>query len=183
VSAAPWAAPQRARAATGAGAGPAGPAGRRPQSPGRGPRPLPPDPLRLASGFVRLFLEVEAGLRPRGHLTPFLDSMLRARLEDVWVKPGPPGLLLRMHGVPAGADCFDAVALVRRGERYGAIGVRLARVCGTWRVTDLARPEDGELPPPAYPVLGPEIDDEAVSRNTPGDGELSGSDPRNGWGA
>jgi hypothetical protein len=101
---------------------------------------------------------VEAGLRPRCHLHAFLDPLLLARLEQVWVRPGPVGVVVRVEGASTGDDRFDAVALVRRGERYGGIGVRLVRTGKAWQVTDLARPEDGCLPEPAYPV--PIEDDE-----------------------
>lgn len=133
--------PTRPRAA--AGAAPCGPAGRRPD-----PR-RPPDRdagaerlRRLVSGFVQAFLEVECGLRPRGQLEPLLCPLLADRLVPVWVRQGALGRVLRIHGVRVTPGRYEAVALVRRGPRVGALAIALARTERGWRVVDAARPED-----------------------------------------
>lgn len=122
-----------------AGRGPAGKAGRRP-----GPAAPPTDRLdRLATGFVQAFLEVEAGRRPRQHLEPVLCPTLVERLADVWVRPGPPGLVVRVRGLLVAETRYEAVAVVRRGRRFGAVAVTLVRYGQAWRVLDAGRPEDG----------------------------------------
>lgn len=146
-----------------AGARPAGPAGIRPAGgagshPGRGRGE--PDALstmahrrRLATAFVELFLEVEAGCRPSRHLAPLLAPMLYARLTRVWYRGGRPGQVISVSVIGDGPDGFDAIAVVRRGARSGAVSLRVARSGDRWRVAELARPEDGALPAPAYPVV------------------------------
>lgn len=144
--------PARSRPTGAAGPRPAGPAGTRPggtasQWPSRRAHRL----AAMAHGFVALFLEVEAGCRPRRQLEPLFSPILYARLGDVWVRPGPLGRVVSLHVTDIGRDVCDAVAIVRRGERCGALGLRLARSHpGCWLVVDLARPEDGHLPDPAY---------------------------------
>lgn len=131
------------------GTGPAGPAGRRPSpARGRGCEGL----LRSVEAFAVLFLEVEAGWRPRGQLAPLMTPMLYARLDGIWVRGGPLGEVIDVHGAPVSAARWEAVAVVRRGARCGALAMALLRTCHGWRVTDVARPEDGPLPAPPYPV-------------------------------
>ncbi|MGH8902061.1 MAG: Rv3235 family protein [Egibacteraceae bacterium] len=105
-------------------------------------------------------MEVEAGQRPRAHLEPLMDPLLAVRLAPVWVRPGPLGRILSVsvHGVPGhgprghdvpGRAVYDAVVIVRRGPRVGALCLRLAQTVSGWRVQEAARPEDGRLPQPA----------------------------------
>ena len=139
-----------------AGLAPRGPAGPRP-APGT-TRPAPPRPVPvsnadladLAKAFVLLYLEVEAGRRTRRQLEPLIHPRLAATLAAVWVRPGTRGHLHQMSGARTAHDRFDAVAVVRRGDRYGAIAVGLQRVRGRWRVVEAARPEDGRLPAPEF---------------------------------
>lgn len=128
---------------TGAGAGPSGPAGRHP-APRRPPdRDAGAEQLRrLTTGFVQAFLEVECGLRPRGQLEPLLCPLLADRLVPVWVRQGALGRVLDTYGVRVTPGRYEAVVLVRRGPRVGALAVALARTDGGWRVVDAARPED-----------------------------------------
>lgn len=137
---------------------PVGPAGRRPPGhPGERQRPRrkPADPGCLSCWFAVLFLEVEAGQRPRAHLEPLMDPRLAVRLAPVWVRPGPPGRVISVsvHGVPGhdgrGHGLYDTVVIVRRGPRVGALCLRLAQTVSGWRVQEAARPEDGRLPQPA----------------------------------
>lgn len=146
--------PTRPRA--GAGAGPCGPAGRRP-APRRPPeRDAGAEPLRrLAAGFVQAFLEVECGLRPRDQLAPVLCPLLADRLFPVWVRQGALGRVVRTYGVRVTPRRYEAVVLVRRGPRVGALVVALARTDRGWRVVDAARPEDA--PTGTRPALSPQV--------------------------
>lgn len=137
-----------------AGTRPAGAAGTHPR--GRGSAPAGSAAVahrrHLVTAFVQLFLEVEAGCRPPRHLAPLLAPMLYARLSRVWYRGGRPGRVVSVSVIGSGAEVFDAIAVVQRGPRSGAVSLRVARGAGGWRVEDLARPEDGELPGPAYRV-------------------------------
>lgn len=157
--------------------GPAGPAGRSPRHHASAPTPAPADAAptslcarleRMAWTFVQLFLEVEAGRRPRGQLRPVMCPVLYARVSQVWIRTGPPGRLLRVRGDLTGDDCYEAVAVVRRGERVGAVSLRLVHTPSGWRAEDLARPEDGPLPHPphAFPVDEPDTFDLVAERPT-----------------
>lgn len=156
-----------------AGSRPAGPAGTRPAA-GRAITRPPIGPTTwtapgsrqhveaLARDFAVLFLEVESGRRPRRHLAKVMTPMLYARLSDTWVRGGCPGDVVRVTLLARERAHCDLIAIVRRGKRCGALSLRLLRVPGRgWLVDVVARPEDGELPPPAYPVLPDHSDDEA----------------------
>lgn len=138
--------------------GPAGthPPGRRPEPRSRGVDQL----LTMADGFVQLFVEIEAGRRPRSQLAPLMTPMLYARLADVWVRGGAPATVLSVRIAGRGPRRCDVVAVVRRGVRCTAIALELVhhRRRG-WLVSDVARPEQGALPPPPYPI--PTEEDEA----------------------
>lgn len=139
---------------------PGGPAGTHPA--GRGDRrpPRRRGVAELAAGFAALFLEVEAGRRPRAHLAAIMTPMLYARLSDVWVRGGSPGCLLGVRVTGATAAGVDLVALVRRGSRCGAVGLHMTVTPRGWMVDDVALPEHGPLPLPPYPV--PVTDDDAA---------------------
>lgn len=133
---------------------PTGPAGRRPPGRSRAEMPRPPHACcaehdarlwRLACSFAALFLEVEAGQRPRAHLEPLMDPELSDRLAPVWVRSGPRGSISSVHGTCRG-EVYDAVVLVRRGPRLGALCLRLVQTTAGWRVGEASRPEDA-LPP------------------------------------
>lgn len=137
-----------------AGAGPGGPAGRQPAARSRAPgtRRLgtasADDVLReLVCGFARAFLEVEAGRRPRRQLRPVMSVELASRLAPLWVREGfAPGRVVRVCGSRPAPGRYEAVAVVVRGDRYGALAVSLARRRGTWLVVEAVRPEDAEPP-------------------------------------
>lgn len=153
-----------------AGTAPRGPAGPRPAGRSatahrprgtRGPHrrgTTGTDPAALAVAFGTLFLEVESGRRSRQQLEPLLDPLLYATLAPFWVRPGRPGRVVGGTGVRTGDDRYDAVLVVRRGERVGAVAVALRRWSGRWRVERAARPEDGVLPPPPFAVADDEPD-------------------------
>lgn len=142
-----------------AGVRPAGAAGTRPANRSDSRRPAPADRIgSMASGFVSLFLEVEAGCRPRAQLAPLMTPMLYARLSDVWVCGGAPGSVLLARVASQTDTACDVVVIVRRGQRCGAIGLRLTATRRGWLVDDIALPERGPLPLPPYPVPADEPD-------------------------
>lgn len=154
-----------------AGRGPAGPAGR---------RPGPPRPAgraegtasrlhRLAAGFAQAFLEVECGRRPRSQLHAVLCPRLADRLADIWVRPGPPGKVVRISGVQVAPGRYEAVAVVRRGQRFGALVVTLVRTGRRWRVVEAARPED------ARPLAEVADDAQVMPRTAPPAGDQPGA--------
>ncbi len=143
-----------------AGSGPSGRAGRRPLSAGATadrPRDGGSLPL-LAAAFATLYCEVEAGYRPRRHLTSLATPMLVARLGAAAIRPCSPATVARVLVVPVDARTAEAVVVVRGAGRYTALALRLLRTRQGWRVDDVARPEAGCLPPPPFPV--PADDDE-----------------------
>lgn len=140
------------------GTHPSGPAGRRPPPtsgrPGGADAGQPPQPtLRaLAADVAQLYLEIECGRRPWTQARHVLEPRLAAQLEGVWVRPGTPGRLLAVTGSRTTADVYEAVAVVRRGPRVGAIAIRLVRRADRWLVAEAVRPEDGPLPEPPWPL-------------------------------
>lgn len=158
------------------GAGPAGPAGRRP-APARprhgSARPVPgaarggaaragTSAGALALAFATLYLEVECGRRAASQLAPLMDPELHARLEARWVRLHQPLGRVRSVTTTACGRHIDAVVVVQRGRRAGALALRLTRFGGRWRVTAACRPEDGPLPP--VPWIRPAL------ATTPGEG-------------
>jgi hypothetical protein len=139
------------RAAGPAGERPAGPAGTHPAGRGGGHGPQP-RLVALAEGFVSLFLEVEAGRRPRAHLAGVMTPMLYARLSEVWVCGGAPGTVLGVRVTGSGPRGVDLLAIVRRGRRCGAIALHMVLTKRGWLIDDVALPEHGPLPLPPYPV-------------------------------
>lgn len=114
---------------------------------------------RMARAFAVLFLEVEAGLRPRQQLRRLIDAELYARLDGAWILDGDPaGRLLGLHGRAVAPGRYEVVALVARGRRVTALAFRLRRGAAGWQVDELCRPERGPLPDPAYPVPRDEPD-------------------------
>lgn len=119
--------------------------------------------LAMAEFFTVLFLEVEAGRRPRSQLRRFMSPHLYARLDQCWLLDGDAeGQLRRITGQRTTATSFDTVALLTRGPRTTALACRLQRSRRGWLVEELCRPERGPLPLPAYRVPAPEYDDEQV---------------------
>lgn len=132
---------------------PSGPAGTRPSSRTDASRPSPAQRLAtLAGGFATLYLEVEAGRRPRRHLAPLMTPMLYARLSDVWVRGGNPGAVLQVRVADTSAGRCNVIVVVRRGRRHGVISMAMTRTRRGWLVDEVAVPEHGPLPLPAYPV-------------------------------
>lgn len=142
------------------------PAGRRPP-PGRtAPRrsvPRPPrrpvaarrtgapDPMRLIVLAARAYLEIEAGRRPLSHLEPLLAPGLAVRLAASLPRkrcPGPAVDAVRtVRCSQSSEEAVDGVAVVRRGQRVGALSIRVERHRGSWRVVELALPEEDAAAP------------------------------------
>ncbi|MFN2558012.1 MAG: Rv3235 family protein [Nitriliruptorales bacterium] len=122
-------------------------AGHEGASGGTAPHSLPADqdPERLAHAVARVFLEVEVGRRPLHQLSPVLAPALRARLAVAAHRPGPGPTLdavIAVRSYRPHPNACDAAVVVRRGQRVGALVVRLERHRAVWRVVELARPED-----------------------------------------
>lgn len=119
--------------------GPAGPAGRRPAAPRtRAPRR---EAAELARAVALLWLEVESGRRRPAAVAHLLDHALWHRLRGRWVRGGAPGVLVAMLVEHHSSTMCDAVAVVRRGPRAGAITFRLRRRPDGWCVVDAGWPE------------------------------------------
>jgi len=129
---------------------PLGPAGGAPAGPaGRGPRRTARNDvdredaflLDLARQFAAAYLEIEAGRRGVRQLL----AVGWARVPAQPVSPRAataPGRVVSVAGTRTLPGRFDAVALVRRGHRFGALVIRLTRHTGTWIVDDARCPED-----------------------------------------
>ena len=101
-----------------------------------------PSLLGLVAGFVAVYLEVEAGDRPRRHLRDLMVSDAYLRIGSRVPGTARPRAVVRLRGRLTTSDRFDAVVLLRDGERVGALAVGLRRTPTGWRVADVARPED-----------------------------------------
>ena len=108
--------------------------------PVRTPRAALPAPRPVAARLVRALLEVLAGDRPVAQLARWLSEEVYADVESR-VCPGAPrpwaGTLRRVSVCEPGEGVAEAVAVVRRGARSGAIALRLEGLDGHWRVTAL----------------------------------------------
>lgn len=142
------------------------PAGRRPPAVRATPRrplrrptlaPTParrtgaPDPVRLIRLAARAYLEIEAGRRPLSHLEPLLAPGLVVRLAASLPRgrsPGPAVDAVRtVRCSQPSEDTVDGVAVVRRGQRVGALSIRVERHRGSWRIVELALPEEDAAAP------------------------------------
>lgn len=130
-----------------AGPAPVGPAGRGPKPAGNGAR----DPgdsgadlrlLALVRRFASAYLEVEAGRRDARQLGGLVTPRLAVRLAALPPVPSAPGRVHAVAGRRDRPDRFEAVAVVCRGRRWGAVAVRLVLVRGRWLVDQAGRPED-----------------------------------------
>ena len=125
-----------------------------------------PDPERMAIAVVRAYLEVEAGRRPLEQLAPALSPMVHDRLRATLAarrrralatgrRPSAPGPSIRsiraVQVTRPTEDTLEASIVVHAGSRVTAVCVRLEAWQAAWRVTELARPEDGLQPIPSRP--------------------------------
>jgi hypothetical protein len=114
-------------------------------------RPPGPDPARVATLLVRTWLEVRAGRRPLGQLSPLVaPAVLRRLASQLPPRPLPGGPVPRVRKVrvsfPSPAACEACVTVLGERERTTAVAVRLERNLGRWRVVELMAPEAG-FPP------------------------------------
>ncbi|MBW3621520.1 MAG: hypothetical protein KY461_14850 [Actinobacteria bacterium] len=118
-----------------------------------------PDPERLVAAVARAVLEVEVGRRPLSQLEPVLSPAVVGRLavRDDRIRRtaktlrsplvGPDATtVVRVLGQRPSEDAFEAVVLVRRFGRVLAVAMRAERYRGSWRIVELARPEDAPAP-------------------------------------
>jgi hypothetical protein len=122
-------------------------------------RPPGPDPARLASLLVRVWLEVRAGRRPIAQLTPLVAPAARRRLAAQLARSAKDGgAAARVRTVRTfapGPDACEASVLVDQGGRTTALAVRLERHRGAWRAVELTAPETGL---PALPTASLGVD-------------------------
>jgi hypothetical protein len=116
-------------------------------------RPTTPDPGRLASLLVRIWLEVRSGRRPLAQLAPLVAPAARRRLAAQLptvrdIRPTPvPRVRTVVVRHPA-RDVCEAVVLVEGDVRTTAFAVRIERHRGLWRAVELTAPEMGLRPLP-----------------------------------
>lgn len=143
------------------------------------------DPERMVVAVVRAYLEVEAGRRPLEQLERALSPAVRDRLRSTLARrrrdalatggPRPSGgpdirSVRALQISQPSPDALEAAVTVRTGARTTAVCIRLERWRGGWRVTELARPEDGLTPLPSRAVFRrpePDAFDEAAAEATP----------------
>jgi len=113
--------------------------------------------LRLARGFARAWLEWEAGRRAHRQLAGRAVRRAPARAGGV-------GVVERVWGVRTAADRFDVVAVVRHGDRRGALAFRLVCRRGGWTVVAAGRPEDQVDRSTGPGPVGPELVHPALGR-------------------
>jgi len=109
------------------------------------------DLLRLARGVARAWLELEAGRRGHRQLAALAPG-------GAGPPPGPRspvGSVTKVVGVRTAADRFDVVAIVRRGDRVGALAFRLRCRRGRWVVVASGRPEDQGQRTDGHGPVGP----------------------------
>jgi hypothetical protein len=101
----------------------------------------------FAHALVQRLLEVLAGLRPLSQLARDTTLDVYDGLERVLTTrprtggPRPDGRSVRSVHVQQRPDGIAEVsATVRRGNRYGAVALRLEGANGTWRCTELCVP-------------------------------------------
>lgn len=126
-----------------AGGAPAGPAGRTPRRTVRdGIGTEDARLLDLARQFAAAYLEIEAGRRDPRQLVAVGWARNPARAAATNNTTTTPGRVVSVVGARTLPGRFDAVALVRRGHRLGAIAIHLARQERSWVVRDARCPED-----------------------------------------
>jgi hypothetical protein len=123
-------------------------------------RPAAPDPGRLASLLVRVWLEVRAGRRPLSQLAPLVAPAacrrLAAQLPTVHeLHPAPIPRVRTVVARHPARDVCEAVVLAEGEARTTAFAVRIERHRGVWRAVELTAPEVGLRPLPTS-SLGPD---------------------------
>ncbi|MFT5223654.1 MAG: hypothetical protein ACI867_001977 [Glaciecola sp.] len=107
------------------------------------------DFVACAEALARWYVEFRAGRRPAEQLRTMVSGALLRRMRGraaerqhtLEIDP-----IVRTVVQRPSADQVEAVVLVRRGPRVGAVTVSFARTERGWIITDLTAPEDGEAP-------------------------------------
>jgi len=110
--------------------------------------------VTAARRIVTMLNEVEAGMRPARLLCPLFAVHLRGAVRRTRPQPGPVAGVHRLAVASVVDGAYDVVAVCRRGDRFGVLGMRLARADdGGWLVTDVAHPtiRPGHRPPLSDP--------------------------------
>ena len=105
----------------------------------RSPRASLPDPRPRAAAAVRVLLEVLAGDRPARQVSPWVSPKVLAGLEQRRA-PGRRArhtLLRSVHVAEPVESVAEVTAVVRSGERFRAVALRLEGRDGRWLVTAL----------------------------------------------
>ena len=112
--------------------------------PSRTPTADLPPARPFAHALVQRLLEVVAGVRPLGQLQRDTTLEVYDELERLLTSrprsggPRPDGRAVRsVHVQQRPEGIAEVTATVRRGERYGAVALRLEGVNGAWRCTQL----------------------------------------------
>lgn len=106
--------------------------------------------IAAARRIITMLNEVEAGLRPARLLCPLFAVHLRGAVRRARPQPGPVAGVHRLAIASMVDGAYEIVAVCRRGDRFGALGLRLSRADdGRWLVTDVAHPtiRPGQRPP------------------------------------
>lgn len=129
----------------------------RPPVPGPSPEPaIPPEVEAVARRVARGALEVLGGTRPLQQMSRLLDGRSYERLQlrsnlvrSIHESPGggaPPGNALRLHRnvfirsvriCPITPNIFEGSVVAAEQKRARAIALRIERLRGQWRVTEL----------------------------------------------
>lgn len=106
--------------------------------------PATPPARPFAHALVQRLLEVLAGVRPVAQLRRDTTLDVYDDLERmVTVRPRPTGprpdrrSVRSVHVQEQPGGVAEVFATVRRGERYGAVALRLQHTAGSWRCTAL----------------------------------------------
>lgn len=105
-----------------------------------GLHPLPP-PGPRARQLVRAVLEVLAGDRPARHLSRVTASDVLEQVEEAirTSRKRPWAHTIRsLHLAEPNPGVVEVTAVVDRGQRCAAIGMRLAGLDGRWIITEIA---------------------------------------------
>ena len=110
-------------------------------------------PLRLIEAVALLYLEIEAGRRPASQLSRVLSPSVHRRLI-ARIRTGrhrgracpAPDAVRAIHTCQPATGAIEASVVVSVAGRFRALAIRAERHLGTWRIVELASPEDGEAP-------------------------------------
>lgn len=104
--------------------------------PGEPPHAVPPPPVRI---LLRGLLEVLSGWRPAAQVALRVSPEIAAELLDRPRRRSatPPPAVLRTRVLRVADDVVETCAVLRRGQRCGALAMRLEFGSRGWLVTRL----------------------------------------------